>query len=72
MGAFCRRMHGTNSRTQGDTDGETSTSDEREIQGKQDISIKLQKDREQALQRLNWQRGATIPNPEKIRKLEEE
>ena len=39
---------------------------------KQDISIKLQRDREQALRRLNWQRGAPTPDPEKIRKLEEE
>ncbi|KAG9060772.1 hypothetical protein KI688_008890 [Linnemannia hyalina] len=39
---------------------------------KQDISIKLQRDREQALRRLNWQRGAPTPNPEKVRKLEEE
>jgi len=36
------------------------------------ISIKLQRDREQALQRLNWQRGVPTPNPETIIKLEEE
>lgn len=39
---------------------------------KQDISIKLQRDREQALRRLNWQRGAPTLDPEKIGRLEEE
>ncbi|KAG0051239.1 hypothetical protein BGZ89_003621, partial [Linnemannia elongata] len=39
---------------------------------KQDISIKLQRDREQALRRLNWQRGAPTLDPEKIDKLEKE
>ncbi|KAG9069862.1 hypothetical protein KI688_009187 [Linnemannia hyalina] len=39
---------------------------------KQDISIKLQRDRGQALRRINWQRGAPMLDPEKIHKLEEE
>lgn len=39
---------------------------------KEDISVQLQRDREQALRRLKWQQGAPDPNPEKIRLLEEQ
>lgn len=44
----------------------------REKSKKQDISIKLQRDREQALRRFNWQRGAPSLDLEKVRRLEEE